>query len=116
MGLEEVDPQEERRVARLVEPLEGVLDGLSPIALHLADIDPRLVGVELEVVVVAIEAAADAPARIENEGTDEARRLPPCPGQDLGKGGNLLVEVVAHVLPHSVVGRVGAGHDRAVGR
>ena len=116
VGLEEVDPQEEGRVPRLVEPLEGVLDGLSSIALHLTDIDRRLVGVEIKVVVVVIEAAANAPARIENEGTDEASRPPTRPGQDLGEGGNLLVEVVAHVLPHPVIGRVGTGHDRAVGR
>ena len=83
--LEQVDPQEEGDVPGLVEPGQGMLDRVRPLVLHLADVDGGLVRVELEVVAVVIEAAADSPARIQDEGADEPRRCPSARGQLFGE-------------------------------
>ena len=114
----EVKPEAKRTLLgfislSLFQPPEGRRDGLASWPLHRAQI--RIFErTEVEIVEVVVESTADAPARVEHEGADEAGGLPPRLAEHLGQGPVAVAEVVADVLAHPVEGRVGAGHDRAV--
>ena len=82
--LEEMQPQEEGRAERLVEPGLRLLDRLRPLALNGPDVQHPHV-LNLELVVVAVEAAIDSPSAVQDEGTDEASGAPAGGGQVLGE-------------------------------
>ena len=115
VGIVEMNPGEEARVRRPVEPGQGCVGNVAGGALDLTEGHAGR-ATQIEIVEVVVEALSRAPLRVENERTHEAagaktRRLELL-GQDVAR----LVEIEAPVVPHAVTGRVVTGEDRRVSR
>ena len=111
--LEQVQPQEERRARHLVEPGLGLPDRLRPPTLDGRQIQHARI-LDLELVVVAVEAPVDPPPPVQDEGADEASGAAARGGEILGQRRQPLVQRIADVLADTVNRGVDAGHDRAV--
>ena len=115
MGIEEMDPDEERSVAArvFVEPrLERLKHLLGP-ALGVGRFERR---VRLEIVVVDVEPAVQAEAGIHGEGRRESGRFIAAALEDLGQGRSSSPESVGSVVVDAVGIGIFAGHDRGVRR
>ena len=113
MRVVQVNPHEERGRVVLAGPRQGGVDDLGSWALHAAQKDRSLLG-HLEVVEVPVEPLGQAPARVEDEGSDEGAGAVAGLLEALGQGLQPFRRDVYAVVAHPVVGRVGASEQRRV--
>ena len=109
----QVHPHEERGRVVLAGPRQGGVDDLRSGTLHAAQKDRSLLG-HLELVEVPVEPLGQAPARVEDKGSDEAAGPVAGLPEALGQGLQLFRRDVHAVVAHPVVGRVGSGEQRRV--
>ncbi len=120
-GVRLVDVEEEEKglLRRGAQPVERQPQGLGPRPLEAAE---AAAGLELDAVLVEIEAGPQPVLPLEHIGRHRAARGIPLPFQDLRQERQLAlldpraVEVVADVVAHAVVGRLEAGQQGRVGR
>ena len=115
VGVVVVDPGEEARLRRLVEPGERGVGHLAGGPFDLVERHADGVA-QFEVVEVVVEALGDAPFRVEDERPHEAAGSQPLVAQDLRKDDVLVVEVEAAVVPDPVRGRILPREDRRMRR
>jgi hypothetical protein len=104
VGIEEVDPEEERSVVPVREPGDGTFG--RPWSRTLIE----------EFVVVCFEALGDSELRVEHVCADERGGLIAGVLGHLCEGDGFGADPVAPIVPHSVAERILAGEDRGVGR
>ena len=114
MGLVQVDEREEPAAAHGLDPARRRGDGVAAGPLRHHEGRPRLR--PAEAVVVDVEAAREAEARVEDEGADEGPRAPAGAAQDRRQRRRRLREAEAAVVAHAVRGRQPTREDVGVGR
>ena len=111
--LVEVEEQEERRSRNAAKPVRGLGQGLRARPLQFAEIPTRL---EPDAVVVDVEPTADPGRGAQDVGGDEAAGGVPLPAESLRQRRRRVVQPVAGVVPHAVLGGQQAGEEAGVGR
>jgi hypothetical protein len=117
MGIEEVQPDEERRVrggSRRArgEPLECAVHGVLARTLSIREVTNHSVVPQL--VVVTVKSLAEVVPAVEHLGRHEGLRLVAFAFQTLGESLRRFRNPVGPVVPNSVRGRFQAGQDRGV--
>ena len=111
----EVDPGEERLLRAALEPGQRSVDHLVGGPLHAAEVEV-LVLLQVEAIVVDLEALVEAPPAVEDERADERSRRVALLPQGFGDRLLLRPQRGVSVDAHAVMGRVHARHDRGVRR
>ncbi len=113
MGIEIMDPSEERRGALLPEPGRGRGVDIVRLAFDEGQIARGIPAAVM--IVIDLEAAVEPEARIEGERPDERPRAVASLPQDLGQRPASGLQALA-VVARPVRRRIRPGHDRGVGR